>query len=295
MTSVSKTTIPIPTSRLRWRFEIVNMKSAITLSLVAEARQGPFVFHDGLENGCVAAARHGFDAVEVFPPSANAIDQAQLAGLLEHHRLALAAVGTGGGWLTRGLHLTHPDAETRRQAREFIREIIDVAAVFGAPAIIGSMQGRAEPGVTREQALLWLGEALKDLGDHAESLGTTLLYEPLNRYETHLFQRQCDAADHLSAHGLANVRLLCDLFHMNIEETCIATTFRALGSHVGHVHFADSNRRAVGFGHTDAAAAVSALRDIGYAGYLSAEILPLPDAGTAAAQTMRSFRQLVTR
>jgi sugar phosphate isomerase/epimerase len=116
------------------------MKSAVTISLVAEARQGPFVFHDGLENGCAAAARHGFDAVEVFPPAAGAIDRSELAALLEHHQLALAAVGTGGGWLTRGLHLTHPDAEVRREAREFIREIIGVAAVFGAPAIIGSMQ-----------------------------------------------------------------------------------------------------------------------------------------------------------
>jgi sugar phosphate isomerase/epimerase len=271
------------------------MKSAVTISLVAEARQGPFVFHDGLAHGCAAAASHGFDAVEVFPPSAGAVDQATLAGLLEHHRLALAAVGTGGGWLTRGLHLTHPDVEIRRQAREFIREIIGIGAAFGAPAIIGSMQGRAEPGVTREQALVWLRDALAELGDQAGELGTTLLHEPLNRYETHLFHRQTDAADFLTAHGLGNIRLLCDLFHMNIEETSIGTTILALGGRIGHVHFADSNRRAIGFGHTDAATAVAALQNIGYAGYLSAEILPLPDADSAAAQTMKSFRQLVPR
>ena len=82
---------------------------------------------------------------------------------------------------------------------------------------------------------------------------------------------------------------------MNIEEACIATTFRSLRSHVGHVHFADSNRRAIGLGHTDAAAAVAALREIGYSGYLSAEVLPLPDAETAAAQTIATFRQLVPR
>ena len=271
------------------------MKSAVTISLVAEARQGPFVFHEGLDSGCAAAARHGFDAVEVFPPSASGVDQEKLAGLLEHHRLELAAVGTGGGWLTRGLHLTHPDAEIRGQAREFIRELIGVGAVFGAPAIIGSMQGRAESGVTREQALVWLADALTDLGNHARGLGVCLLYEPLNRYETHLFHRQRDAAGFLTANGLANVRLLCDLFHMNIEEASIATTFRALEGHVGHVHFADSNRCAMGFGHTDAPAAVAALREIGYTGYLSAEILPLPDAETAAAQSMNSFRQLVPR
>ena len=271
------------------------MKSAVTISLAAEARQGPFVFHNGLEAGCAAAARLGFDAVEIFPPAADAIDKEALGNLLDEHGIALAAMGTGGGWLTRGLHLTHPDESIRREARSFIRRIIDTGACFGAPAIIGSMQGRAEPGVSRDQALDWLTDALADLGTHAAYHGVFLLYEPLNRYETHLFHRQAEAADYLTTMDLGNVKLLCDLFHMNIEEACIATTFRALGSRVGHVHFADSNRRAIGFGHTDAAAAVAALRDIGYSGYLSAEILPLPDPETAAAQTIASFRQLVPR
>ena len=66
------------------------------------------------------------------------------------------------------------------------------------------------------------------------------------------------------------------------------------GALVGHVHFADSNRRAIGLGHTDIAPIAAALRDIGYAGYLSAEILPLPDAETAAAQTMASFCKLTS-
>ena len=63
--------------------------------------------------------------------------------------------------------------------------------------------------------------------------------------------------------------------------------------HIGHVHFADSNRRAAGMGHTDFGPVVAALREIGYAGYLSAEVLPLPDPEAAAKQTIESFRWLV--
>ena len=37
------------------------MRGAITVCLVPEARRGPFVFHDGLEQGCREAAEHGFD------------------------------------------------------------------------------------------------------------------------------------------------------------------------------------------------------------------------------------------
>mgnify|MGYP003340575070 CR=1 FL=1 len=72
-----------------------------------------------------------------------------------------------------------------------------------------------------------------------------------------------------------------------------ADALRGAGRWVGHVHFADSNRRAIGFGHTDIAPIAAALKDIGYAGYLSAEIIPLPDAATAAAQTMASFRKYI--
>jgi sugar phosphate isomerase/epimerase len=44
-------------------------------------------------------------------------------------------------------------------------------------------------------------------------------------------------------------------------------------------------------GHTDFAAVVTALRDIDYEGYLSAEVFPLPDSDGAAKQTIESFRK----
>ena len=268
------------------------MKSAITVCLVPEARQGPFVFHEGLADGCARAAEYGFDAIEVFPPSAMALDIAELQGALDHHGLKLAAVGTGGGWVLHKWTLTHPDPEIRGHARDFIRAMIDAAGGFGAPAIIGSMQGRHDAPVSREQALGWLADALEDLGEHARQHRVPLLYEPLNRHETNIFNRQTDAAQWLGTLKTQNVRVLCDLFHMSIEEADLARTIRECGSMVGHVHFADSNRHAMGLGHTDAGPIVTALREIGYTGYLSAEILPLPDAETAARGTIESFRRL---
>ncbi len=269
------------------------MKSAITISLTPQARGGPFVFHDGLAEGCASAARLGFDAVEIFPPSANAIDPAELKGLLDRHALKVAAIGTGAGWVIHQWSLTHADAAVRPQAREFIRAIIDLAAGFGAPAIIGSMQGKAEGGVTREQALGWLAEALEELGEHAARHGQPLLYEFLNRYETNLFNRVAPTVEFLAGLKTRGVKILADLFHMNIEEADLPAAIRAGGAWIGHVHFADSNRQAIGFGHTQIAPLIAALRDIGYAGYLSAEIFPRPDAEAAARQTIESFRKLV--
>jgi sugar phosphate isomerase/epimerase len=267
------------------------MRSAITVSLVPEARGGPFVYWDDLEAAAAAAARHGFDAVELFLPGADALQPDALRALLHRHGLALAALGTGAGWVKHRLRLTDPDPAVRRRARDFIAEVIDLAAAFDAPAIIGSMQGRSgEQGSTREQALDWLGEGLSELGARAHARGQTLLYEPLNRYETNLITRATEAADFISQRGLSGVSLLCDLFHMNIEEADIAASLRTVAARLGHLHFSDSNRRAIGLGHTELAPIAAALQAIGYAGYLSAEIHPLPDAETAAAQTMVSFR-----
>jgi sugar phosphate isomerase/epimerase len=269
------------------------MRSALTVSLVPEAQGGPFVLWHGLADAFARASEMGFDAVEVFPPSADGLDRGELRALVKRHSLRVAAVGTGGGWVNRKLSLTHPDAAMRAAARAFVSDMIDVAAEFGAPAIIGSMQGRWEGPVGRSQAIDWLGDALVQLGERAGRHGTALLYEPLNRYETNLFNRIGDAASWLRSLDARPVQILADLFHMNIEEASIADALREVGERVGHVHFADSNRCAVGFGHTDVAPIITALREIGYAGYLSAEILPWPDSVGAARQTMTAFRRHV--
>ena len=269
------------------------MKSAITISLVPEARGGPFVYWDDLAAGCRAAAALGFDAVEVFPPSPDAVDPDDLRTLLDDNGLALAAVGTGAGWVKHKLSLTSPDDATRDRAVAFVRSVMDLAAKFDAPAIIGSMQGKWEGAVTKPIALRYLGSALFKLDQHAADLGTTLLYEPLNRYETNLVNTLGDAVQLLTGASLEHVKILADLYHMNIEEPDLPDAIRSAGQHIGHVHFADSNRRAAGLGHTDFAPIVAALVEIGYTGYLSAEVLPLPDTDTAARRTIETFRRYV--
>ena len=119
------------------------IRSAVTISLVEQARGGPFVFWDGLADGCAKAAEVGFDAVEIFAPAADAVNPDELRQLLDTHGLQCAAVGTGAGMVLHGLSLTDADAGKREHAKEFIRSIIDMGGPFGAPAIIGSMQGHA--------------------------------------------------------------------------------------------------------------------------------------------------------
>jgi sugar phosphate isomerase/epimerase len=267
------------------------IKSSVTISLVPEARGGPFVFWDDLSEGCRKAAELGFDAVEIFPPGPEAIPPKETRALLERYGLAVAAVGSGAGWVKHRLTLTSPDKQVRSRAKDFIRGLINAAREFDAPVIVGSMQGRWGDGLSRDDALAYLGEALRELGGYAPVRESpSLRFEPLNRYETNLVNRLAEGAALIERHGAA-VSLLADLFHMNIEEADPAGALRDSGDWLGHVHFADSNRRPVGLGHTDMAPVVAALRDIGYDGYVSAECLPYPDSDEAARQTMTSFRK----
>ena len=269
--------------------------SAVTVCLVPEASAGPFVFHEDLPGACQQAAALGFDGIEIFAPSGRHVGRKELGELLRLHDLSLAAVGTGAGMIVHGHSLCDPDEGARRQACEFVQEIIDFGAEFGAPAIVGSMQGRAGSPRSREIALARLAESLRILAEHAEGLGQELLFEPLNRYETDLVRTAAEGMALLSEVGAGNLQLLADLFHMNIEEADIGASIRSAADRIGHVHFVDSNRRAAGFGHMQHGPVARELVEGGFSGYASAEAFPLPDSRTAAEKTIESFRRFFPR
>ncbi|MHC4332472.1 MAG: sugar phosphate isomerase/epimerase family protein [Planctomycetota bacterium] len=140
------------------------IKSCATISLVPSLAGGPWIYWDELEISVPKARDAGFDAVELFTASAEAVDSDALFQVLDEQEIRLAAVGTGAGKVLQGLHLVSPDVDVRRKACDFVGDMIEFGARFGASAIIGSMQGNLEAGVLREQALGWLSEALNELG-----------------------------------------------------------------------------------------------------------------------------------
>ena len=267
------------------------IKSAVTIALVSQIKTGPWIFWDNLEESMGKAAALGFDAIELFTASGNAISTDVLKKLLGKYKLQLAAVGTGAGKVIHGLTLTDADNTIRKKAIAFVQEMMEFGALFGAPAIIGSMQGNVTQGNTHTNSIGLLAGALHILDEHAASLGVKLIYEPLNRYETNLINRLDDAAAFIESNTFNNVQLLADLFHMNIEEADPAASIQKNRQHIGHVHFADSNRKPVGYGHTQMESIANALTAAGYDGYVSAEAFPWPDPDRAAAQTIRSFKQ----
>ncbi len=268
------------------------MKCAATVCLVERLQRGPWIYWHDLEAACAHAASIGLDGVELFTESPSQVPPEVLRATLDAHGLSLAAVGTGAGKLIHGLTLTDPDPDIRERASGFVNTMMEFGAGFGASAIIGSMQGFVGEGRTREDALALLRDGLAACGRRATSLGVPLIYEPLNRYESDLVNTQEEAAQLLD--GVDGVLTLADLFHMSIEETSIPDSIRAHCSQIGHVHFADSNRKPAGAGHTDMAAVGAALKASGYDSWISAEAFPWPDPQVAARTTVDGFRRWFT-
>ena len=267
------------------------MKSCITISLVPSLKGGPWILWDSLEKSIRESERLGFDAIELFTEGPQAGKKNELSNLLNETGLTLGAVGTGAGKVLNGLTLTHADQNIRARAITFVRDMIDFGAEFNAPAIIGSMQGSYGESTSKQDAISFLHDALEELGNYAHRQGVSLIYEPLNRYETNLFNRYLDACEFIDQLSTNGVSLLADLFHMNIEEDNISDSLKKGARHLGHVHFADSNRKPVGNGHTNMVPIAKTLQEIGYDGSISAEAFAWPDPLTAAKTTIDSYRK----
>lgn len=267
------------------------IKSSITFSAVPEAQGGPFVYWGSLEESMRSAKDLGFDAIEIFPPSPDYFQTIDAAKLAQQTGLEIAAVGTGAGWLKHKLSLADAEPQVRARAMEFLSSMLVAATQLQAPMIIGSMQGRSVPGVSKTQAKEFLREGLERLDAQAKAIGGNILYEPLNRYETDQCNTLAQGTELIC--GLSSTKLLADWFHMNIEEADMVESILKAGTAIGHVHFADTNRLAVGSGHLSVQPLIDALGQIGYCGFLSAEVFPQPDSQSAAERTIRSFKQSV--
>lgn len=232
----------------------------------------------------------GYAGVELAVRDPATVPVPSLKALLERCGLQVPAIGTGQAWVEEGLSLTHPDPAVRRAALARLEAHLELAAEWGALVIIGLIRGRRMEGVSRAQALDWLSEALVRLADRAASHRVRLAVEPLNRYETDLLNTVEEALSLIEPLGLSHVGVLLDTFHANIEEASLEGAIARVRDRLFHVHIADSNRWAPGWGHLDFDPVLKALREIGYRGWLSAEVLPQPSSEEARAQVVRWAR-----
>jgi sugar phosphate isomerase/epimerase len=193
------------------------------------------------------------------------------------------------------------DVERRRGAVEHMKWLLSGIAELGGvgaitPAAYGLASTRLPPFEvprTEEEDRRVLLDALEELGEQAGTEGTLVLLEPLNRYEDHMLNRLDEAVELSRATGSDSIKVMGDLFHMNIEEDDPGESIRRAEGHLAHIHLADSNRAQPGAGHNDFASAFGALRDIGFDRYLAMECAIRGDAKTVLPQVAQRLRSLM--
>lgn len=231
---------------------------------------------------CLAQA--GFEAVEVH---SDAVDH------VSEYRRALAAAGIPAMSMCpagRSLDLVTDEYSQRRRIDQ-VRRAIDACNELGITALISvPVRGPLPADTLPEDEADSYVRALEQLAPHAEAAGVTITVEPLNRYEMHLLNTVADGIAIAERVGSPNVKVLADVFHMNIEEDNVAASIRAAGDWIGHVHFADNQRAHPGTGSTDFGAIFGALRDIGYAGSTALECRMRGDPAQALRQCAAYLR-----
>lgn len=242
-----------------------------------------------------ALADLGFDGVEIAIRDPGRVDVEGLAAAVERFGLAVPAIGTGQAYLEEGLSLTAPAEEVRARALGRLLAQVPVARRLGALLIVGLIHGPIPPETGRSLAEERLLEGLGAAARAARPAGVRLVVEPINRYESNWLNTVDEVVDLLGRLGEDNVGVLPDTFHMNIEEADVPAALRRGGARVWHVHVADSNRRAPGWGHFDFGPVVRALVEMDYGGFLSAEILPQPGVLDAARQAIGTLRRFAPR
>ena len=171
-----------------------------------------------------------------------------------------------------------PDPALIAACKDDVKVLLELGAELDAPLIIVPIYGRsnrlpAHCGTGRtqdEDRELWL-EGLREVTEHAEKVGGTLLIEAINRYENSVSVTLADAIGFAREMNSPNVRVMGDVFHMNIEEVDIGASFEAAGDLLRYVHLADSQRLEPGLGHLPWDSVFGGLARMGFDGYASME------------------------
>ena len=243
------------------------------------------------------AAEYGFDGVELaawgFPgPIYEAEDE--ILSAMEVSGLAVSSLCSMGSD-----DFVHPDAGERRKRLDRLTNTLALADTIGAGGVVAlpirpPVHLPDLSPVADERALIaQLARATLAAAIGATSGGRASIYlEPLNRYEAYYLRTLADAVELAAAVSSPRIRVMGDLFHMNIEEADLAASIRDAASYLDHIHLADSNRQLPGHGHLDFVSAFSALREISFGGWLALEcrVHGDPDETLPAAATFLQQR-----
>ena len=223
------------------------------------------------------AARAGFDAIEFW--NWDNKDLPALKAAVEE-----AGIGIASFQANLGGTLIHP--EQRDSFVSSIAQSLEKARELGSSGLFLLTDELAEdrsvrfqyPELSAEEKYESVLEGLGLIAPLAEKAGVTLVLEPLNSQVDHVgyfLDSSATGFELVRAVDSPYIKLLYDIYHMQIMEGNIIQTLTGNQDVIGHVHVADvPGRHQPGTGELNFANIFGALRDAGYEKYVGFELDP---------------------
>src|SRR6516165_4165316 len=196
-------------------------------------------------DACKAIRKAGYTGMEIAPftlaekpRDVTAVQRAEYRDIIASEGLTFV----GLHWLMvspKGLHVTGPDAELRRQSWEHIRDLIDICADLGPNGVMvfGSPKQRATSGgLTREQATSNYIDGLAGVAPHAAARGVTLLVEALPPNQCDVIQTLEEAAAIVREIASPAVETMFDVHNAIDEVEPHAALVDRYFARIRHVH-----------------------------------------------------------
>jgi D-psicose/D-tagatose/L-ribulose 3-epimerase len=254
------------------------------------------------EDACKGARAAGYGAIEIEPAQL-ATDPAALSKpARQDARQAMSAnalrcVGLHSFLKApAGLHLTAPDAATRRKSWEYFARLIDLARdLTDRPLmILGSSKQRAAiDGATPQEAIARLIEGLHSLAPHAAKQDVTILVEPLAPQLCNVINTLAEAMEVVRAVNSPAVQTMFDCHNTAAEKEPLDALIRKYLPHLRHVHLNEMDGRRPGSGDFPFEVLLRALKSNGYHGFVSVEVFDFKPDGLTVARLANEYLQRV--
>lgn len=185
-------------------------------------------------------------------------------------------------------------AAARQRYLERVEECIAFGKAVGCTKAI-TCAGNIQPGLSPEQMRTTMESALGEAAALAERHHFTLLLEPLNTHVDHAgycLESSDLGAEIVRAVDSPALRLLYDVYHMQIMEGNVIAHIRRNSDVIGHFHSAGvPGRHELYAGELNYPGILRAIEETGYAGRFGLEYFPkLPDH----AASLRNVRQYLS-
>ena len=238
-----------------------------------------------------AAAEDGFDAVEFWSWTDKDLPAVKAAA----QEAGIAIAGFNGD-----AELSMIDPTQQAEYLAFLRRSAEAAKAVGATALTIHSNGLGEGGVvinayenlSHTVKLCTMFDTLQKCAAIAEETGVAMNLEALNITTDHagnFLQTTRMAAELTRMVGSPMLKILYDVYHMQLNEGSLCDNLRAYADQLGHIHVADApGRHEPGTGEIHYPAVFACLEEIGYAGLVGYELFPKTTTATAVQAIMNT-------